>query len=132
MEDTIIKKVELENNQTLIISDASRKISEDAYVVKMKAKIDIDVEKDLFSAEELKEILFEDIKEKLGEKVCYEYVAERNFIISKDKDALLEKLVSDFFTTPGKYVAKAEFPKKFLLKQYKDITNKKTNTIKAY
>ncbi|MCK5310780.1 MAG: hypothetical protein KAJ62_01645 [Desulfobacteraceae bacterium] len=130
MEEKVVKEVELENNQTLVISDASRKISQDAYLVMVKARIDIAVEKNLFSDDERKDF-FEDIVDKVGKVAVYEFVAERNFVMAKDKDKLFEKLSNDFFETLGKYISKPNFPKKFILKQYKDIVNNKTNTIKV-
>ena len=131
MKEKVVKEVKLENNQTLVISDASRMISQDAYLVKMKARIDIQVEKDLFSDKEQKEFFFEDIAENVGSVAVYEFISERNFIMAKEKDELFEKLQHDFFETLGKYISKSDFPKKFILKLYKDIINKKTNTIKV-
>ena len=131
MKEKVVKEVKLENNQALIISDASRKISQDAYVVMMKARMDIAVEKNLFSDNDLKELFFEDILDKVGNIAVYEFVAERNFVMAKDKDKLFEKLRHDFFETLGKYISKSNFPKKFILKQYKDIVNNKTNKIKV-
>ncbi|MCK5099007.1 MAG: hypothetical protein KAR45_12950 [Desulfobacteraceae bacterium] len=131
MKETVVKKVELENKQTIVIYDASRKISEDAYVVKMKAEMEVLVEKNLFSDKEIKELFFEDIIDKLGSVVKYEYLSERNFIMAKDKDELFETLVQDFFTNLGQYISKSNFPKKLILKQYKDMVNNKTKTIKV-
>ena len=131
MKEKVVKEVELENNQTLVILDASRKISQDAYLVMLKARMDIAVEKNLFSENELKELFFEDILDKVGNVAVYEFVAERNFIMAKDKDELFEKLSHDFFETLGKYISKSNFPKKLILKQYKDIVNNKTNKIKV-
>jgi hypothetical protein len=131
MKEKLVKKIDLDNNQTLIILDASRMISEDAYVVRMKAKIEIPVEKDLFSEIELKEILFGDILDKIGKVTVYEHLSERNFIMAEDKDELFEKLMHDFFEGILKYLSKPEFPKKFILKQYKDKVDKNKHTIKA-
>ena len=69
--------------------------------------------------------------DKLGSVVKYEYLAERNFIMAKEKEKLFEKLVHDFFDSLGKYISKPAFPKKLILKQYKDKINTKTNTIKV-
>lgn len=131
MKETIVKRVELKNNQTLIISDASRMISKDAYVVIMKAKMEIEVAKDLFTAKEQKEIFFEDILDKVGKVAVYEYLSERNFIMADDKDELFEKLVHDFFDTLVKYISMPDFPKRLILKQYKDKADSKPHTIKV-
>ncbi len=120
MENTIIKKIELENNQTLVISDMSRKISEDAYVVIMKATMEIKVEKQLFLNDTISDFKFEDIIAVLGDAATYEYRIERNFIMAKEKDEVFEALVKTFLENLGQYVSKSNFPGKFVLKEYKD------------
>ena len=131
MREKVVKEVELDNNQTLIISDASRKIADDAYLVRMNARINIPVEKNPFSGNELKELFFEDIVDKVGPVAVYEFAVERNFIMAKDKDKLFEELEQNFFETLGKYISKPNFPKKLILKQYKDRVDNKTNKIKV-
>ena len=116
----IYKKIEFENNQTLVLLDLSRKITLDAYVVIMKANIEIKIEKELFSDDLLSDFKFQDILAKLGDKVVYEYKIERNFIMAKDKELVFEALVKTFLDNLGQYVAKPNFPGKFILKEYKD------------
>lgn len=116
----IYKKINLENNQVLDILDLSRKISADAYVVIMKANIEIKIEKELFSDDPLSDFKFQDILTKLGDKVIWEYKVERNFIMGKKKDEVFETLVKTFLDTLGPYISKLKFPGKFILKEYKD------------
>jgi hypothetical protein len=120
MEEKIVKKIELENNQTLVLLDMSRKIGEDAYVVRMQANIEIKIEKQLFSFEPLSEFKFEDIRSTLGDTVNYEYNIERNFIMAPEKEEVFESLVNTYLENLGQYVAKPVFPGKFILKAYKD------------
>ncbi len=122
MESTVVKEVQLENNQTLIISDLSRKISEDAFVVKMEASIEININEDLFKPEPVSEFKYADVKSILGDKVTYKYLIERNFIRDTEKDQVFESLESTFMDNLGQYVSKETFPRKFVLKMYKDKT----------
>ena len=117
---TAKKKVELENNQILFISDLSRKIAADAYVVIMQARIDIKIEKELFVETLPSEFKFQDILATLGDTVVYEYKIERNFIMETDRQAVFETLVQTFLDNLGQYVANPKFPGKFVLKEYKD------------
>ena len=87
--------------------------------------------KNLVSGNELKELFFEDIVDKVGPVAVYEFAVERNFIMAKDKDKLFEELEQNFFETLGKYISKPNFPKKLILKQYKDRVDNKTNKIKV-
>ena len=123
METASAKRIELENNQTLVISDLSRKIGEDAYLVIMQAKIEIKIEKKLFFSGPLSDYKFQDILDTLGDKVTYEYKIERNFIMDKEKDAVFESLVDTFLENLGQYVAKPSFPEKLILKAYRDRLN---------
>lgn len=116
----IHQQIELENGQNLVILNLSREISIDAHVVIMKATIDIKIEPALFSHDPLSDSRFQDVLATLGDKVVYEYRMERNFIMNKDKEMVFEHLVKTFLANLGQYVAKPEFPGKFVLKKYKD------------
>ncbi|MCK5348364.1 MAG: hypothetical protein KAJ25_03190 [Desulfobacula sp.] len=120
MENMIYKKIELGNHQTLVISDMSRKISADAYVVIMKANIEIKIEKQLFLDDTIADFKFEDIRATLGDTAIYEYRVERNFIMAEEKDEVFEALVKTFLDNLGQYMTNPKFPGKFILKEYKD------------
>lgn len=120
MDDNVYRKIELENNHTLNILDLSRKIGEDAWVVKMKVVVEINIEKQLFTHPLPDGVTVEQIKEVLGDKVAYDHLVERNFIMDHEKDGLFETLVQTFLNNLGQYVAKPNFPEKFVLKAYKE------------
>ena len=120
MEQRIVKTIELENGHTLVLSDLSRKISEDAHVVVMKASMEIKIEKDLFCDTPLSDFKFQDILEVLGDEAVYEYKMERNFILNHEKEAVFNHMVETYIKNLGQYVAKPGFPGKFVLKEYKN------------
>lgn len=120
MAGKIVNKIDLDNKQTLLISDCSRKIGDDAYVVIMKATVKIKVEPRLFEDEPVSEFKFEDILSTLGDHVIYEYRLERNFIMDHEKDEVFDALANSYLDTMGKYVAKKNFPWKLVLKEYRD------------
>jgi hypothetical protein len=124
MERETYKKLELENNHCLEIFDDSRKIGEDAYVVIVTAKMEIPVTKELFSTP-VSDDKFEDIVNTLGSPIVYEYKLERNMIMARDKDEVLENLVTTFLENTGQYVAKPSFPEKLVLKEYRERIEKK-------
>lgn len=120
MKENVYRKIDLENNHTLTILDLSRKIGADAWVVRMKAVVEVGIAKDLFKKPLPPEVSFEQIKEVLGDKVAYEYMVERNFIMDHEKEGLFETLLQTFLNNLGQYVSKKSFPEKFVLKAYKD------------
>lgn len=122
MEEKIIQTIELENGYTLNIYDVSRKISDDAFLVKMRAVIDIEIGSQLFSSPLPEGILPEDIQTVLGSRTAWEYETERNFIMDHEKEGVLDSLVATFLDNLGQYMAKPMFPEKVVLKAYRDKT----------
>ena len=122
MEDTIYKTIELENGYTLNILDVSRQIGADAWLVKMRAVIEIDIDDSLFTRGLPDGVTLGGICSELGEKTEYVYEVERNFIMDHEKDALFESLMQTFLDNLGQYVAKPVFPEKFVLKAYEEKT----------
>ena len=120
MDDKIIKTFEMDNGQVLVITDESRKIGADAYLVVMKACVDIKIDEALFADTPISEFQFSDIKAVLGDSATYEYKLERNFIHDHQKDDVLSALVDSFLSNMGQYIEKKVFPAKFVIKTYKD------------
>lgn len=123
MDENIVKTLKLENGHTLKIFDTSRRISSDAYLVKMKASVDIDIYPELFTEPLPDDLTCDLIQAELGREVTYEYEVERNFILEHEKDALFDSLVKTFLDNLGQYVAKPVFPEKFVIKLYQDRVN---------
>lgn len=120
MEEKTVKRIELENNQVVEIRDLSRKISEDAFIVKMTACMHVKVEKSLFSDSDLMVYSFDDILDKIGNNTQFEYVSERNFIRKPDREEVFDGLVDDFCKTMLKYLSKPDFPGKMILNKIKN------------
>ncbi|HKJ98303.1 MAG TPA: hypothetical protein VJ959_05230 [Desulfotignum sp.] len=118
MTDTILAETRLENGQTLVLFDQSRKISADAWVVIMRASMEIKITPDLFKQEPLAGVTYKQIRETLGEKVIYEYRLERNFIMDHEKDTVLDSLVNTFMKNTGQYISNPGFAQKLVLKKY--------------
>ena len=126
MKSNVINQIKLDNGQTLVIEDLSRKIGADAYVVILKASMSIAVEPalfspDLFSSDQLNGIQIDDIIAKLGQHVTYEYKVERNMIMDHEKDLVFEALLQAFLDNLKDYLEKPSFPGKLVLKQYRDL-----------
>lgn len=120
MDEAVIEKIELENGQTVIIKDLSKKISEDAYQVTLEASVKVLVEQGLFSAGSLGDTSIESVIKKVGDHVMFEHRVERNFIMANDRDAVFKKLVDTFNTTLVPYLSKPEFPAKLVLKAFRE------------
>ncbi|MCF8044433.1 MAG: hypothetical protein K9J83_01130 [Desulfarculaceae bacterium] len=124
-EPTVVKEIKLDNGLVLMITDCSKKVGQDAWLVSMKAKIVIPVDESTLSDVERFGIDPADAVSKLGEQVSYEYKAERNFIMEQEKDALFQSMVDDFMSTNLMYLSNPRFASKFIVKEYRDLTDKK-------
>jgi len=120
MEEKIVKTIPLANDLTLELIDLSKKISQDAFIVKMTARLVIPVTSSLFPGETLPPNSLENIISKLGPTVTFEHKKERNFIMAPDKDKVFGHLVDTFMETLLPYISKPSFPGKYILKEYKD------------
>ncbi|MCG8640137.1 MAG: hypothetical protein MI862_10375 [Desulfobacterales bacterium] len=120
MTKNIVKTIALENGFELKIMDVSRKISADAFAVKMKACVDIDVTPELFTRGLPPDLTFDRISRVLGKRITYAYEVERNFIMDHEKDGVFKSLVDTFLDNSGRYVGTPVFAEKFALKKYAD------------
>ncbi len=118
--ETTIKTLQLENGQALEILDGSRKISADAHCVVLLARMTVPVDASLFSEKDLQYVSIDNIQAVLGKQAEYEYRCERNFIMDTDKDSVFKNLQETFFKTLLGYLASPNFPKKLILKKYKE------------
>lgn len=62
----------------------------------------------------------DDITSSIGENVCFEQKRERNFIDAKEKDEALNNLIDSFFSSSIDYVSNPDFPKRYIIRQYKE------------
>lgn len=106
MTKNCVKSVQLENGLTLTIEDISRRISDDAFVVKALVSIDFQLTEE--EAESVGLSLAE-LTEVLGsEGGRFEKLLERNFINEAKKEAVYEELTASYLKTNLAYLSHAD------------------------
>jgi hypothetical protein len=112
-----IESIELDNGLTLTLYDASRKVADDHWQVKLEAHIDIPVAAHHFSAKVPPPAPLEQIRAKLGDTVRFTYQATRNFIAPDDKEALFHQMHANVLAkTP--YYSHPDFAARFLRQEF--------------
>ena len=122
MEEKLVKTVLLENNLKLNFYDASRKIAEGRYYVALIIRMDISVKPEMFTNNGAEAATYDEIVAAAGDMIVFEKKSERNFISSDDKDAVFKKMCDSVLTHTSLYYSRVDFPKNFILSEYKKIT----------
>lgn len=118
MEQTLIKTMELSNGLKLDFYDISRKLAGDRWYVGMIARIDIPLTDSLLTNQQLSNYSVEEIRNALGEAVCFQQKRERHYIDERKKDALLQGLIDSFIKSTLHYFSHPDFPDKYVLKEF--------------
>jgi hypothetical protein len=124
--EKLIKTIMLENGLQLEVVDCSRKIAGDRWQVELKIRINVPVR--LLSKEDNHqlELKVEEIMSSLGERVCFEQKRERNFIDENRKEDVLKEMADSFINSSIAYVSHPDFPKRYILRQYRKYLRRKS------
>lgn len=114
----LMKTIDLENGLKLELYDNSRKIAGDRWRVAFVARIKL-LLGDLNFNRNGGFISQDQMLKSLGARLCFEQKRERNFIDEKEKDAVLRDLVDSFLSNSQSYLSHPNFPKRYVLKEYK-------------
>ena len=122
----LIRTVDLKNGLRLEVLDDSRNVAGDRWQVVLTIRVKIPVNK-LFLGDDTQMALnLDEIISSIGESVCFEQKRERNFIDAKEKDEILNNLIESFFSSSLDYVSNPDFPKRYILRQYKEYLKRKS------
>jgi len=120
MDETLIKKTDLNNGLTLEFIDVSRKIAGDRYQVVLKTRMTVPVEEKWFPENDPALPILADIIEKVGPAVDFEQKKERNFVDEKEKAAVFTDILAVAEDYGVRYLGHPDFPRKLALKRYHD------------
>jgi hypothetical protein len=124
MNEKLIKTLDLKNGLQLKIYDASRNMAGDRWLVSLIARMEIPV-KDVSGKDDPQPIEDEnEIKKILGERVIFEQKRERIFVDIKEKDTVFQEMHDLFLDSSMDYLSRETFPKRFILKTYKEKMKK--------
>ncbi|MCP4160979.1 MAG: hypothetical protein GY760_12975 [Deltaproteobacteria bacterium] len=121
MKEISYREINLDNGYKVEIFDASKKIGIDASHVKLILRMNVPVVESLFKDDKYKEIDFKGIQKKLGDYAVFEIIKERNLIKIEEKEKIFQSLMDTFVETSLNYLAKEDFPAKFIIKQFNDL-----------
>ncbi len=124
MKEKLIKTLELKNGLKLRIYDASRTMAGDRWRVSLIARMEIPVTNVLEKNDSQPNENANEIKDVLGERVIFEQKRDRIFVDINEKDSVFQEMHDLFLGSSMDYLSRETFPKRFILKTYKDKMKK--------
>lgn len=118
----LLESIELENGLVLEIIDNSRIIGSDTWLVEIKFRINIEINKKIFN--KITSVSEDNIRGVLGNVVTYEIRRERNFVNENNKKQVVKELRDSFVNINMKYLAHSDFSHKFIMKRYNEEKKK--------
>ena len=122
----LIQQIELENGLRLEIIDRSRKVAGDRWLVSIRARVEVTLDRLKEESCAEKGVTLEEVREHLGKKVVFEKDRERNFIDENQKDTITRELCDSILSNLKPYLEHPDFARGLIFKQYAEAVEKKS------
>lgn len=110
----------LENQLTLNLFDASRKMAADRWLVEVVLQIEVPVRAKWFDDKLTPPAPLADMTAVLGECFNFEYRDRRTFVDAGEKDALVDKMRADLIAMAPRYYGHPAFAARLISKRYRE------------
>ncbi len=120
-----IETISLANGLAVELYDLSRKVAGDRWLVKLLARIPVEVTRKAFEEFSEPDIQFQEYIKSQGSRIYFEQVKERNFIDEKERDELFNLMQNELKTHLLGYMGHKKFPEGVLKKEIKDFSDRR-------
>ena len=118
----IIEQCRLENNMTLTVSDQSKKMAGDRWLIKIICEAEIPVDEGFFSRVVEEDLdLQAEVREAMAGSIRFSVTKERTFIAETERAALVELMVTEIMSNMVIYLNRPEFPEKLFARKYEKL-----------
>ncbi len=126
MKEKLIKTMDLKNGMQLKFYDNSRKLAGDRWLISLIVRMEIPVTEVLINDGHKSIEIVNEIKKVLGENILFEQKRERIFVAQSEKQAVFEEVYDFFIDSVLGYLSNKAFPKRYVLKKYREKVAKKS------
>jgi hypothetical protein len=126
VDDKLIKTIDLKNGLHLEVLDCSRKIAGDRWQVVMTVSMNIPLKMLGPVNGDRPDLNVNEVISLIGKNVRFEQKKERNFVDENRKEDVFNDLIDSFFHNSIDYISNPDFPKRYILRQYKEHLKKRS------
>lgn len=108
----------LDNQLTLNLFDASRKMAADRWQLELVLRIDVPVNEACFRGKPTPPASQDKLIAALGETTRFEYRDQRTFVDAAEKATILAKMQADLMAMAPRYYGHPDFAARFITKKY--------------
>ena len=126
MKEKLIKTMDLKNGMQLKFYDNSRKLAGDRWLISLIIRMEIPVAEVSINDGGKSMESVDEIKKVLGEKVLFELKRERIFVGDSEKQTVFEEVYDFFIDSVLGYLSNKAFPKRYVLKKYREKVAKES------
>ena len=118
----IIEQCRLENNMTLTVSDQSKKMAGDRWLVRIVCEARIPVGEEFFSRMVEEDYALQtEVREAMAGALSFSVVKERTFVADAERAALVELMVAEIMANMLTYLNRPEFPERLFARKYEKV-----------
>ena len=115
----LIDTIPLANGLNMEIWDATRAIAADTVRVELIIRVEVEIKPDYFQDA----AQYDACRGCLGDRVVFEHLKERSFVPMALGSTVLKELLAEFKQNSFEYIARPNFPARFVLSKYTDFKN---------
>ncbi len=121
---TLLDTTPLDNGLKLHFYDQSRPVAGDRWLVQLLIDLPISVDDSILQGLPASDPPFGDFLDRFGPTIHYQVTKTRHFVPQEDTKAILADLRNEFLAAGIGYLNHPEFPRRYVLKVYKEWAEK--------
>lgn len=124
-ENILIETIALEDNITLKLFDDSKRLPGDRWQVTLTARLEIPVAT-LYRGDTEALPPADELRAALGDPLVYEHKNVRQFVVTKERQALRKSLIDTFKAKVFPYIVRHDFHVNYAVAKYREHTKRST------
>ena len=122
--EKLIKTISLKNGLELEIYDMSRPLAGDRWLVQIEARLEVDLEAEVFDELEDRDRILSVFGKMYGSRIPYIYTQKKHFVDKNEKEAFLLQFIQNVKESQVPYLGHPDFSRRLHLSRYRELKKK--------